>query len=92
MTQLRPAYYPGSLRETLYGRSVEVRYRVGIDGRVTQCRVTRSSRNAEIDAATCPAIERHFRWRPPLDRDRRPMPLPVVQDHFWDFPDGWERR
>jgi protein TonB len=52
---------------------------VGIDGRVTRCRVTRTSGNAELDTTTCQLIERRFRYMPARDRDGNP----VVSDVGW---------
>lgn len=40
---------------------------IGSDGRVTACEVTASSRNAELDAATCRLIKQRARFAPATD-------------------------
>lgn len=65
---------------------VRMRYRVGVDGRATDCRVVGSSGSAEIDAVTCRAVETRFRYRPWRDADGRPVPSTVLRDQEWDIP------
>ncbi|HYJ30458.1 MAG TPA: TonB family protein [Allosphingosinicella sp.] len=47
--------------------TVGVRFLVGVDGRVRDCAVTRSSGNPRVDATTCRLIEQRFRYRPAMD-------------------------
>ncbi|MET0180257.1 MAG: TonB family protein [Novosphingobium sp.] len=49
------------------GRFVIVRFDVGPDGRVANCRTAQSSGSAEVDGLTCRLIERRFRYRPARD-------------------------
>jgi protein TonB len=63
--------------------SVGVRYTVGVDGRVSNCRIDRSSRKPGIDALACRMIERRFRFRPARDEDGRPVRSTVVETHSW---------
>ena len=49
------------------GRFIVVRYVVGTDGRVRNCRVVQSSGSAQADAITCRLIEKRFRYRPAED-------------------------
>ena len=41
-----------------------MRFRIETTGRVTRCRVTRSSGDTMLDATTCRLIEERFRFRP----------------------------
>jgi protein TonB len=63
-----------------------VRYVVGTDGRVSGCRVTRSSGHAELDATTCRLIEQRFRYRPARDAAGRPVPETVSRTFDWLLP------
>lgn len=81
--KLGNADYPRALGEAGIGGTVAVRYRVGVDGRVTGCAVTGSSGNAELDALTCRLIEERFRFRPSRDADGRPVPAIIVENHSW---------
>lgn len=74
---------PAALRAEGIERTVEVRYAVNVDGRVSNCSVTRSSGSAELDATTCRLIEDRFRYRPSLDSDGRPVRSIVEQQHSW---------
>ena len=48
----------------LVGGEVEVRFTIEATGRVTGCRVSRSSGDASLDATTCRLIEERFRFKP----------------------------
>ena len=54
-----------------------------VDGRVTGCRVTRSTGNAELDATTCRLITRRFRYYPSRDPEGRPVRSIVSGNHEW---------
>lgn len=82
--------YPESLVEAGINTSVGVRYAVQPDGRVTGCRVIRSSGYAQVDALTCREIERGYRYRPWRDAEGRAVPSVVVHDFDW-FVDDMER-
>jgi protein TonB len=66
-------------------RVVGVNYAVEVDGRVDDCRITRSSGNRELDILTCELIEQKFRYRPALDEDRQPTKSYIVETHTWNF-------
>lgn len=66
--------------------SVEVQFRVGTDGRVSDCFETRSSGSAAIDDLVCSLIERRFRYEPSRDRAGRPVTSWVAETHGWYFP------
>ncbi len=82
--------YPRGPYEAGIGGTLFVRYTVGVRGRVTECAVTRSSGNAELDAATCRLITERFRFKPRRNAAGKPIPAVVVEDHTWvvDKPDG----
>jgi protein TonB len=75
--------YPEALIDAGINTSVGVRYAVQPDGRVTGCRVIRSSGYREVDALTCREIERGYRYRPWRDADGRAVASVVVHDFDW---------
>ncbi|WP_420137768.1 energy transducer TonB, partial [Sphingomonas sp.] len=58
--RIRDGDFPRALAEAGAGGTVGVRYRVGVDGRVSDCLVTASSGNADLDALTCRLIQQRF--------------------------------
>lgn len=78
-----PSDYPKSLGNAGIGGRVSVTFTVQTNGRVTNCRVTRSSGAPELDALTCRLMEQRFRFRPSTDRYGRPIPDEVDWDHDW---------
>jgi periplasmic protein TonB len=78
-----PSDYPPDLRERGLGGRVEIVFAVGTSGRVTSCRVTRSSGLSELDALTCRLIQLRFRYRPSTDRYGRPVADEVEGEHDW---------
>ncbi|APZ97891.1 energy transducer TonB [Sphingopyxis sp. QXT-31] len=56
--------YPREARRAKIGGEVEVRFTIEATGRVTGCRVSKSSGDAALDAATCRLIEERFRFKP----------------------------
>jgi len=81
--RLRDADFPDELRETTQGGTVGVRYTVLTSGRVANCRVTRSSGVAVLDALTCRLITARFRYRPSRDTAGRPVQADIVENHEW---------
>jgi protein TonB len=79
--------YPAAVGEGGIGGLVSVIYAIEPDGRATDCRVTRSSGNAALDATTCRLIEQRFRFEPSRDRSGRPVRSRMVQDHHWEVED-----
>lgn len=71
------------------GRSVvSVVYAVEADGRVTGCRVSRSSGNRELDQMTCRLVERRYRFQPARNPYGRAIRVEDVgDDHEWFFED-----
>lgn len=56
--------YPDAAGDAGAQGTVDVWFEVGADGRVSGCRVTGSSGNADLDTTTCRLIERRFRYEP----------------------------
>jgi protein TonB len=81
--EIRPSDYPRDLRDRGIGGRVEMLFTVGTNGRVTSCRITRSSGVPELDALTCRLIQQRFRYRPSTDRYGRPIPDEVEGEHDW---------
>lgn len=81
--RIRDSDYPEGAADAGASGLVSVRYAVEVDGRVTGCRVTRSSGNAELDRTTCQLIEKRFRYDPSRDARGRPVRSIVVVDHEW---------
>jgi protein TonB len=79
--------YPRAAGEAGIGGMVSVIYAVEPDGRATNCEITRSSGNPELDSTTCRLIEQRFRFRPSRDRAGRPIRSRIVQDHYWETQD-----
>lgn len=61
---IRDRDYPAAASRARVGGEVEVRFTIEPTGRVTGCRVTRSSGDAALDQTTCRLIEDRFRFRP----------------------------
>ncbi|WP_442679790.1 TonB family protein [Sphingomonas sp. ASY06-1R] len=81
--RIRDGDFPRALAEAGAGGTVGVRYRVGINGRVGDCSVTRSSGNADLDALTCRLIQQRFRFDPSRDGAGRKVPSIIVENHSW---------
>ena len=75
--------YPPNLANAGIGGRVSVTIAVGTDGRVTGCRVTRSSGNTQLDSLTCRIIQQRYRFRPSTDRYGRPVPDEADVDQDW---------
>ncbi len=76
-------YPPGALAAGVSG-VVFIRFTVGVDGRVHDCRVTKTSGSAELDAVTCRLITQRFRYRPTVDASGRKVPDTVEGEHHWE--------
>lgn len=64
--------YPNGASRANVGGSVSVRFTVGTDGRVSDCRVMQTSGNGELDRTTCALIERRFHYQPARDANGQP--------------------
>ncbi|GAO38796.1 putative TonB-like protein [Sphingomonas changbaiensis NBRC 104936] len=81
--RIKDSDYPRSAGAAGVGGTVSVRYEVGVDGRVTDCEVTRSSGFPDLDNTTCRLIMERFRFKPSLDPDGHPVSATIVQNHTW---------
>lgn len=80
---LGPEDYPRRAFNAGISGTVYLRFVVGTNGRVTDCAVTRSSGNAELDETSCRLIKRRLRYRPAIDRQGRPIPSTIVGKQEW---------
>jgi protein TonB len=60
---------------------------VGTNGRVSACEVTRSTGNAQLDAATCKFIERRARFEPATDETGAKVVGSYTGTVKWEIPD-----
>lgn len=70
---IRDRDYPGEASRARAGGEVEVRFTIEASGRVSGCRVTRSSGDSSLDRTTCDLIEARFRFRPATNAAGEPM-------------------
>jgi len=81
-------YPPAARRAGAEGR-VAARLTVGTDGRVTDCVVTSSSGNADLDETTCSIAKRRVRFTPAQDADGNPMVSTYPLAVRWQLEDGY---
>ncbi|WP_232496022.1 energy transducer TonB [Novosphingobium kaempferiae] len=77
---------PPDLREAKTGGELRLRYRIGIDGRVSDCRIMVSSGRPELDATTCRLITERFRFKPSKNARGEPVASIMIETHGWYFP------
>ncbi|UIJ47089.1 energy transducer TonB [Sphingomonas cannabina] len=65
--------YPAGARRAGAEGRVTVSLTIGTDGKVTDCRVTSSSGNSELDATTCSLAKRRGRYKPAQDDAGNPI-------------------
>lgn len=80
---LGPGDYPRRAFDAGVSGTVYLRFVVGPSGRVTDCAVTRSSGNAELDITTCRLIKRRMRYRPATNARGQPIPATILGEHEW---------
>ena len=79
--------YPAvSLRRESEG-TTHFRVVVGTDGRVDACEVTRSSGDAQLDAAVCKNVERRARFEPATDGSGKKVVGTYTSKVTWQIPD-----
>ena len=59
---------------------------VGTNGRVTSCKVTRSSNYVALDQATCRFYAKRARFTPALAEDGTPVEASYVDRVRWQLP------
>ncbi|GAA4744590.1 hypothetical protein GCM10023264_07340 [Sphingomonas daechungensis] len=67
-----------------YGRAM-VALQLDPSGLPINCRVTRSSGDADVDGRLCPLIYRRLRFRPAFDADGRPIPYRLDYVANWSL-------
>lgn len=82
--RLRFSDLPPDLRRSRQGAELTLRYHIGTDGRVSDCRILVSSGRPELDIHTCQYITERFRFRPALDARKRAVPFVMTEIHGWD--------
>jgi protein TonB len=75
--------YPRREFEAGIGGTVHFRFVVGVNGRVTECRLTRSSGSGALDTTTCALVMKRFRYRPARNAQGRPIPSVIPGEHDW---------
>jgi protein TonB len=83
--------YPDWAQRDRISGTVHFRFLVGVNGRVSNCTVTRSSGSPRLDEMTCRLIEKRFRYAPSRDARGRPYVDTVTGEQTWldqDRPDG----
>jgi protein TonB len=83
--------YPKAAAEAGAQGIVGLRFTVGVNGRVTDCQVTRSSGNRDLDETTCRLILKRFRYEPSRDANGRPYPDVVTGEQQWELYDRPDR-
>ncbi|MFC0202762.1 energy transducer TonB [Novosphingobium soli] len=83
--RLRFSDLPPDLREAKAGGELKLRYRIGVDGRVSDCRILVSSGRPALDATTCRLITERFRFRPSRNARGEPVAALMVETHGWYF-------
>jgi protein TonB len=83
--------YPKAAAEAGAQGTVAMRFTVGVDGRPRDCRVTRSSGNADLDATTCQLILKRFRYAPSRDASGKPYADVVTGEQEWQLYDRPDR-
>jgi len=75
--------YPRAAYRARIGGIVTARLSIAADGRVAECRVSRSSGNPELDETTCRLIRQRFRYAPARDRDGNAVPSETGWRQTW---------
>ena len=83
--RLKDSDYPRDAADAGAHGTVGVKFLVWTDGRIRDCRITRSSGNAVLDDTTCRLIVQRFRYDPSRDADGRPVPAWIIESHSWDI-------
>ena len=81
--RIRDADYPRQAGDDGAQGTVIVHFAVGVDGRVSGCKVVDTSGNDELDAATCRIVERRFRYEPARDASGLAVPDVTGWKEVW---------
>ncbi len=83
--RLKNSDYPRAAADAGAEGTASVRYTVGKNGRASNCRITRSSGNDELDRTTCRLIVERFRFAPSRDADGKAVDADIVEEHSWSI-------
>lgn len=75
--------YDADNRGGRFTGSVGVRLQIGANGRVQNCRVSRSSGNGELDSTTCRLLSERLIFSPALNRSGAPVTTTLDGSHVW---------
>jgi TonB family protein len=78
-------YPPSAIRRQEEG-TVAVSWTIGIDGRISNCHVTKSSGSPTLDAAGCAALVKRARYYPARDAQGRAVPTTKSRRISWRLP------
>lgn len=78
-------YPSAAIREEREGQT-RFRLSIGVDGRVTDCQITKSSGSQDLDAATCAKVSARARFVPALADDGMPTVGTYVGSIRWVLP------
>lgn len=81
--RFRDSDYPRGLGEAGVGGTVSVIFTILTSGRVTDCRITRSSGSRVLDETTCGIIEQRYFFDPSRDGRGRPVQSRMTENHTW---------
>jgi len=78
--------YPGSAIAKGQQGTAGVHFRIGVDGRVSDCRVAETSGSAALDVQTCKIIVRRAHYEPARTKSGEPVPSIGFQRIRWEMP------
>jgi protein TonB len=81
--QLKNSDYPIGAKLAGIEGSVWVRFTIKPDGRVSGCKVLKSSGSTALDGTTCRLIERRFRYRPARDAQGKAIAEVATTFYTW---------
>jgi protein TonB len=79
--------YPKATRALRLGSAVTIALTVNPEGRATDCRILRASRDPDADRVTCRLALERFRFRPARDVDGKPIPSTYGWQQRWFTPE-----
>lgn len=80
---IRDRDYPREASRAKTSGEVEVRFTIEASGRVSGCRVTRSSGDVSLDRTTCDLIEERFRFKPATNSAGEAIASPYGWRQSW---------
>jgi protein TonB len=78
--------YPASAQRNGEEGTTAIAYDIGVDGRISNCKVTGSSGSSTLDQTTCQLAERRARYTPAKDAAGNPMASHGSRRIVWRIP------